>query len=196
MTNQMLPAASLTALIGAAQSYADDLESGLADGTYDDPADLDAVQAALAIAPTTVPDCAPAAPAMLAALQAAVWEVSQFEKRTGIPQFTKWLSDARAAIAAALPDAPDQGPTGDICPDCETTGTCEEHPFRGPTVETSADSPEMEAASFLLNEAENSDYCDGTSLAYAVGPGEAQFHMSADGQRFRVTVENITQEEG
>lgn len=38
----------LAALIGAAESYAEDLETGLADGTYDDRADLDAVQAAIA----------------------------------------------------------------------------------------------------------------------------------------------------
>lgn len=37
----------LVALIRAARSYADDLETGLSDGTYDDEADLDAVNAAL-----------------------------------------------------------------------------------------------------------------------------------------------------
>lgn len=39
----------LAALVGAAGKYADDLESGLEDGTYDDRADLDAVRAALAV---------------------------------------------------------------------------------------------------------------------------------------------------
>jgi hypothetical protein len=38
----------LAALCGAARSYADDLETGLADGTYEDAADLEAVTAALA----------------------------------------------------------------------------------------------------------------------------------------------------
>jgi hypothetical protein len=41
---------SLKALIGAAESYATDLESGLEDGTYDDRADLDEVQAAIEVA--------------------------------------------------------------------------------------------------------------------------------------------------
>lgn len=39
----------LAALAGAAAKYADDLETGLEDGTYDDRADLDAVRAALAV---------------------------------------------------------------------------------------------------------------------------------------------------
>jgi hypothetical protein len=38
----------LAALAGAASAYTDDLEAGLADGTYEDRADLDAVQNALA----------------------------------------------------------------------------------------------------------------------------------------------------
>lgn len=38
----------LAALVEAAGKYADDLETGLEDGTYDDRADLDAVQAAIA----------------------------------------------------------------------------------------------------------------------------------------------------
>ena len=39
----------LAALVGAAGKYADDLETGLEDGTYEDRADLDAVRAALAV---------------------------------------------------------------------------------------------------------------------------------------------------
>lgn len=39
----------LAALVEAAGKYADDLETGLEDGTYDDRADLDAVRAALAV---------------------------------------------------------------------------------------------------------------------------------------------------
>lgn len=39
----------LAALVEAAGKYADDLETGLEDGTYEDRADLDAVQAALAV---------------------------------------------------------------------------------------------------------------------------------------------------
>jgi hypothetical protein len=40
----------LRALVGAAESYAEDLESGLEDGTYDNPANLNEVQDAIEIA--------------------------------------------------------------------------------------------------------------------------------------------------
>lgn len=47
--SQYVSAAVLAALVGAARSYAEDLASGLDDGTYDDEADLTAVEAALEI---------------------------------------------------------------------------------------------------------------------------------------------------
>lgn len=43
----VLQQSELVTLLKAAKAYADDLESGLADGTYDDRADLDAVRETL-----------------------------------------------------------------------------------------------------------------------------------------------------
>jgi hypothetical protein len=45
-----VPASVLKALVGAAESYAEDLSTGLDDGTYDDRADLDEVEAAIEVA--------------------------------------------------------------------------------------------------------------------------------------------------
>lgn len=48
--NISIPADTLRALVGAAESYAEDLSTGLDDGTYDDRADLDAVNTAIDVA--------------------------------------------------------------------------------------------------------------------------------------------------
>lgn len=45
-----IDANTLSALVGAAESYAADLSTGLDDGTYDDRADLDDVEKALEVA--------------------------------------------------------------------------------------------------------------------------------------------------
>lgn len=42
-----------------------------------------------------------AAPELLAALESALWEVTQFEKRTGVPQLLAWAATARRVIAKA-----------------------------------------------------------------------------------------------
>lgn len=47
--SQMVSAPVLAVLVEAARKYLEDLESGLADGTYDDCADRDAVREALEI---------------------------------------------------------------------------------------------------------------------------------------------------
>jgi hypothetical protein len=48
--NVSIDEGTLRALVGAAESYATDLETGLEDGTYDDRANLDEVQEALEVA--------------------------------------------------------------------------------------------------------------------------------------------------
>lgn len=42
-----------------------------------------------------------AAPEMLAALEDAIRNVEAFEKRTGVPQFSLWVRNAREVIAKA-----------------------------------------------------------------------------------------------